>query len=280
VRGGRPEDRAPLEPPRREHVGKNGKKYFIVDSHLHFWDASPENWVKGREDLAKGWIECFHAYQGLGPEDTDWTIEKFMKYSEDDFEKDVFEDGKTDHGIFQSTYLKYWYRDGFNTLEQNAPMAEKYDGKLLLNGRWDPREGDAGMRQLEEDAKRYNLKGVKLYTAEWYNGSRGWTLNDPEAQPFLAKCHELGVKKPAGSSQGARRPPGAGLRGPGRRARRRGHLRHARRRAPGYAPRSSDAWSCGASSASRTVAMRPRWSRATAVRSSRTSCACGCARHV
>jgi len=90
--------------------------------------------------------------------------------------------------------LKYWYTDGFNTLEQNAPMAEKYDGKLLLNGRWDPREGDAGLRQLEEDAKRYNLKGVKLYTAEWYNGSRGWTLNDPEAQPFLEKCQELGVK--------------------------------------------------------------------------------------
>ena len=75
---------------------------LIVDSHLHFWDASPGNWVKGREDLAKGWIECFHAYQGLGP-DTHWSIEKFMKYSEDDLEKDVFEDGKTDHGIFQST---------------------------------------------------------------------------------------------------------------------------------------------------------------------------------
>jgi len=173
---------------------KNGEKYFIVDGHLHFWDASPGNWVKGREDLAKGWIECFHAYQGLGPEDTHWTIEKFMKYSEDDFEKDVFAEGKTDYGIFQSTYLKYWYTDGFNTLEQNAPMAEKHGGKLLLNGRWDPREGDAGLRQLEEDAKRYNLRGVKLYTAEWYNGSRGWTLNDPEAQPFLEKCQELGVK--------------------------------------------------------------------------------------
>jgi predicted TIM-barrel fold metal-dependent hydrolase len=173
---------------------KDGEKYFIVDTHIHFWDASPQNWVKGREDLARGWIECFHAYQGLGPADTHWTIEKFMKYSEDDFENDVFAEGKTDHGIFQSTYLKYWYTDGFNTLQQNAPMAEKYDGKLLLNGRWDPREGDAGMRQLEEDAKNYNMKGVKLYTAEWNNGSRGWKLTDPEAQPFFEKCQELGVK--------------------------------------------------------------------------------------
>jgi uncharacterized protein len=173
---------------------KDGEKYFIVDTHIHFWDASPQNWVKGREDLAKGWIECFHAYQGLGPADTHWTIEKFMKYSEDDFEKDVFEEGKTDQGIFQPTYLKYWYTDGFNTPEQNAPMAEKHSGKLLLNGRWDPREGDAGLRQLEEDAKKYNMRGVKLYTAEWNNGSRGWKLTDPEAQPFFEKCRELGVK--------------------------------------------------------------------------------------
>ncbi len=173
---------------------KDGEKYFIVDTHLHFWDASPENWVKGREDLAKGWIECFHAYQGLGPEETHWTIDKFMKYSEDDFEKDVFTEGKTDHGIFQPTYLKYWYTNGFNTPEQNAPLAERFPGKLLLNGRWDPREGEAGLRQLEEDAKSYDMQGVKLYTAEWSDGSRGWRLNAPEAAPFLEKCQELGVK--------------------------------------------------------------------------------------
>ena len=49
---------------------KDGEKYFVVDSHSHFWDASPENWVKGAEEYAKGWIECFHAYQGLGPAET------------------------------------------------------------------------------------------------------------------------------------------------------------------------------------------------------------------
>ena len=23
---------------------KDGEKYFVVDSHMHYWDASPENW--------------------------------------------------------------------------------------------------------------------------------------------------------------------------------------------------------------------------------------------
>jgi len=173
---------------------KNGEKYFIVDGHLHFWDASPENWVNGQEQYAKGWIECFHAYMGLGPPETHWPIEKFMKYSEEDFVKDVFQDGGVDVGIFQSTYLKQWYTDGFNTAERNAKMVEKYPDKLILNGRWDPREGEAGLKQLEEDAKRYNLKGVKLYTAEWRDGSRGWTLADEECKPFYEKCKELGIK--------------------------------------------------------------------------------------
>jgi uncharacterized protein len=172
----------------------DGEKYFIVDGHLHFWDASPENWVKGAEQYAKGWIECFHAYQGLGPEETHWPIEHFQKYSADDFEKDVFVDGKVDVGIFQSTYLKEWYANGFNSIEQNAQLLDRFPGKLILNGRWDPREGEAGLRQLEEDNERYDLQGVKLYTAEWHKGSRGWKLTDPEAVPFLEKCQELGIK--------------------------------------------------------------------------------------
>ena len=76
---------------------KDGEKYFIFDSHLHFWDASPANWVSGQEQYAKGWIECFHAYMGLGPAETHWPIEKFQKYSEDDFGNDDFEEIMSTH---------------------------------------------------------------------------------------------------------------------------------------------------------------------------------------
>ncbi len=172
---------------------KGGEKYFVVDGHLHFWDASPENWVRGQEKYAKGWIECFHAYQSLGPPETHWPIEKFQKYSEEDFVKDVFDEGYVDVGIFNPTYLKQWYAEGFNTTERNARLAAKYPDRLIVNGRWDPRDGEAGLRQLEEDARRYNLKGVKLYTAEWRDGSRGWSLKDPQAAAFLEKCAELGI---------------------------------------------------------------------------------------
>jgi uncharacterized protein len=171
----------------------DGEKYFVMDTHTHFWDASPENWVKGQEQYAEGWINCFHAYQSLGPPETHWPIEKFRKYSEEDFVKDMFEEGHVDVAVFQPTYLKEWYVNGFNTTESDARLVEKYPDRLIVNGRFDPRDGDAGLRQLEEDAQRYGLKGVKLYTAEWHNGSRGWSLKDPEVTPFLDKCQELGI---------------------------------------------------------------------------------------
>ena len=40
----------------------------------------------------------------------------------------------------------------------------------------------------------YPIQGLKLYTAEWRNGSRGWRLNDPWAYKYLAPSQELGIK--------------------------------------------------------------------------------------
>jgi len=173
---------------------KDGEKYFVVDSHMHFWDASPANWVAGAERYAKGWIECFHAYQGLGPPATHWSIEHFQSYSEDDLMKDLFEDGHVDVAVFQPTYLKEWYREGFNTTERNGALAEKHPGKFLVNTRWDPRDGDDGLAELAENVARWGSTGVKLYTAEWKDGSRGWTLKDPAAYRYLGRCQELGIK--------------------------------------------------------------------------------------
>jgi uncharacterized protein len=105
---------------------KSGDKYFVFDSHAHFWDASRENWVKGQEQYAKGWIECFHAYHALGPPEAHWTLERFQKYSADDFERDVFVEGHIDKVLLQSTYLKQWYAHGFNDLERNATLRERF----------------------------------------------------------------------------------------------------------------------------------------------------------
>jgi predicted TIM-barrel fold metal-dependent hydrolase len=173
---------------------KDGEKYFVVDSHMHYWDASPANWRQGQEQFAKGWIDCFHAYQGLGPEATHWPIEHFQKYSEQDLMKDVFEDGYVDVAVFQPTDLRQWYSDGFNTTKRNGQLAQKHPGKFVVNTRFDPRDGRVGLQELEENVKTWGCTGVKLYTAEWNGDSRGWTLKDREAYTYLEKAQELGIK--------------------------------------------------------------------------------------
>src|SRR4051812_47887239 len=174
---------------------KDGEKYFVVDSHSHFWDASRENWKPGAEQYAKGWIDCFYGYHQLGPPETHWDYEHYLKVTPEDFERDMFTEGHVDYAIFQSTYLKEWYTEGFNTADKNASLLnEKFGDRLIVNGRFDPREGDEGLKQLEADVAKYHHKGVKLYTAEWYGDSRGYKLTDPEAYRFLQAAQDLGIK--------------------------------------------------------------------------------------
>lgn len=171
---------------------KNGERYFVVDGHTHFWDARPEN----KNRFGEGFIDCFYDYhRNLGPAEYEWSHEKFCRYSEDDYVHDIFEIGYVDAAILQATYLTEFFPGGFNTLQQNAAFAANHpDRKLIVNGAFDPRDGAAGLERLEREHAEYDLRGVKLYTAEWKGSSRGWKLDSPEAHTYLAKCQELGIR--------------------------------------------------------------------------------------
>ncbi|GAC1444511.1 MAG: amidohydrolase family protein [Mycobacteriales bacterium] len=172
----------------------DGTDYFVVDGHCHFWDASRENWRPGQEEYAKGWIDCFYGYHKLGPESTHWDYETYLKIDADRFMRDVFEEGHVDYAVFQSTYLKSWYTNGFNTAAKNWELFERAGDRIIVNGRFDPRDGKAGLEELRRDAERYRLRGVKLYTAEWNGDSRGFKLTDPDAYRCLEECRKLGIR--------------------------------------------------------------------------------------
>jgi predicted TIM-barrel fold metal-dependent hydrolase len=170
---------------------KNGRKYFVVDEHVHFWDARPEN----RNKYGEGFIACFYDYhRNLSPEEWVWPKEKYDKYSEEDMIHDLFEVGYADKAIMQPTYLTDFFPGGFNTTEQDAAMAEKHPGKFICTGAFDPRDGEPGLDVFRELVAKYDLKGVKLYTAEWKGQSKGWKLNDYWSYRYLELCEELGVK--------------------------------------------------------------------------------------
>ncbi|MGH3587675.1 MAG: amidohydrolase family protein [Pseudonocardia sp.] len=171
---------------------KDGENYFIVDSHIHFWDGGPAN---QRNRYGAGFTNCFYDYhRNLSPEEYVWSLEKFGNYTEQDLMTDLFDEGYVDVGIFQPTYLTDFYVNGFNTTERNGELVEKHPDRLIVNGSFDPRDGEGGLEALERLHARWNLPGVKLYTAEWKGESKGWKLSDPWAYRYLEKCQELGIR--------------------------------------------------------------------------------------
>jgi predicted TIM-barrel fold metal-dependent hydrolase len=168
----------------------NGRQYYVVDGHTHFWDARPEN----RNRFGEGFIACFYDYhRNLSPPEWVWTKEKYDRYPADGMVHDLFEVGYVDKAILQPTYLTDFFPGGFNTTEQDAAFAANYPGKFIVNGAFDPRDGELGLEVFRQLAAEHSLKGVKLYTAEWKGDSRGWKLSDPWAERYLELCVELGI---------------------------------------------------------------------------------------
>jgi uncharacterized protein len=171
---------------------KDDVSYFIVDAHIALWDGRPEN---QRNIHGKQFIDCFYDYhRNLSPESEVWSYEEYLYYGAERLMNDLFRDGYIDYAIFQPVNLGEFYHRGFSQTEESFALATANPDKLTYNHYFDSRNGEAGLDQLRADAERFNLRGVKLYTAEWHGDSRGWKLDDPWAYRYFEVCQELGIR--------------------------------------------------------------------------------------
>ena len=171
---------------------QDGEEIFIIDGHVHLWDARKSNIknVHGQQ-----FIDCFYAYHSnLSPPEYKWEKDKFDHYGAKQMYEDLFVTGYDDMAICNPTYLTDFYHKGFNTTENNYTMKEAHPDRFIVNGAFDPRDGEAGLDRLDELAAKYKIQGVKLYTAEWRGASKGYKLSDPETQKYLDRCEKLGIK--------------------------------------------------------------------------------------
>ena len=170
----------------------NGKEVFVLDTHTHFWDARPENQANIH---GKQFIDCFYSFHvGMSPPEERWTHEKFMKFSEDDIYSDLFVDGHNDMAIIQSTYLKDFYKTGFSEIGRSHAMAARHPERFIINGTFDPRDGEKALDYIHFMKETYNITGAKLYNAEWNGESKGWSLKDPAAYKCFELCEKLGIR--------------------------------------------------------------------------------------
>jgi predicted TIM-barrel fold metal-dependent hydrolase len=169
----------------------DGQDVFVLDCHTHFWDGSPAN---QRNVHGKQFIDCFYAYHtALSPKDQLWEKSKFEKYSVDDIYRDLFVDGPDDMAIIQSTYLRDFYKEGFSSIERSSQMAQINPGRFIVNGAFDPRDGEKALEYIHYMKETFDIKGVKMYTAEWNGDSKGWKLTDPSAYKCFELCEKLGI---------------------------------------------------------------------------------------
>src|SRR5215472_1476623 len=170
----------------------DGQNIFVIDGHMHFWDANPENW---KNKHGESWIKCFYAFHSaLSPAEEVWPLDKFCRYGEEVLVNDLFRTGYVDMAILNSTYLYEFYKNGFNSHTQNNVIKAKHPERLILCGSFDPRDEEAGIEAFQRMVADYPIQELKLYTAEWRGGSRGWRLNDPWAYKYLSLCRDLGIK--------------------------------------------------------------------------------------
>ena len=169
-----------------------GEDVFVIDGHIHMWDASEEN-IKHRG--GEQFIQCFYDYHtAFTPEERQRGIDDYRKFTPEEVKRDLFTN-YVDMGVYQPTHLHEFYTEGFNTVDDlGGTLFNEHPDRFVLNGRWDPRDGEAGMRELERQKEEYDVKGAKVYTAEWKGDSKGWRLDSDESFEFLQKCADLGVK--------------------------------------------------------------------------------------
>jgi uncharacterized protein len=174
------------------YVTSAGTEVFVIDSHVHVWDARPQN---RRNRYGQTFIDTFYgAHVGLTPPNQRWDRDRFDYYGAEGAAKDLFEDGYCDMVVMLPVDLRDFYFEGFNTTELNATLKDLHPERVILNGRFDPRDGAKGLDRLEEDFERFRFKGVKLYTAEWNGASRGYSLKDGFVAPYLEACRRLGIR--------------------------------------------------------------------------------------
>ncbi|MCY1139639.1 amidohydrolase family protein [Actinoplanes sp. Pm04-4] len=171
---------------------RDGESWFVVDGHTQFWDGSPANQINR---YGEGYVRCLHDFhRRLSPAEHRWSLAEFERYPEERLIHDLFETGYDDVAILQPADRPDWFVNGFDTTEQNGEVAERHPGRFVVNGRWDPRDGEAGLDRLEALHERWQLPGVMVCTAEWKGVSKGWRLSDPWACRYLEKCEELGIR--------------------------------------------------------------------------------------
>ena len=178
----------------------NGEDIFVVDGHMHFWDAGPDN---HKNDYGNAWIKCFYDYHSaLSPADYVWDFDKYCNYGEEALVSDMFLDGYVDVAILNSTYLYEFFKTGFNTHQKNNVVKQKYPDRFRVVRLIRPPRGGGWAGPVPRDDGRVPHRRPEAVHRRVARRLQGLEAKRPLVIPLPGACPRTGHQERARPTRG------------------------------------------------------------------------------
>ena len=173
---------------------------LVVDAVVHPYDLGPDNRPRGDDTQFRA-LHPFHVQSSGGPAEP-WTLtedEFFTDFDHDALTAALFAESSVDVAIIHALPNLGFTNGGVTDVGRMAALRDRYPGRYLLYATVDTPVTDAAIKQLEHQVTAYQVDGLKLYPAFFFDGEAlAWRLDDEDfATPLLEAARDLGIRNVA-----------------------------------------------------------------------------------
>ena len=170
---------------------KSGEEIFVIDGHTHLWDGSPAN---QKNIHGKQFIECFYAYHSnLSPPSEKWPKDNSRSMTPRPCMTTCSSMDTTTWRSSSRPISRDFYKNGFNTTEQNAAQEEP-PRSLHLQWRLRSARRQQGLEALEANGREVPNQGRQALHRRMARRSEGLQAHRRGSLSVRRGGAEIGIK--------------------------------------------------------------------------------------
>ncbi|WP_276258949.1 amidohydrolase family protein [Haloglomus litoreum] len=169
---------------------------LVGDGVLHAYNNSFENARNETAEKVLGDIMGL-ANGGCAPGTEHSEAQWFRNFTADEVAEATFLESDVDFGVYHSTPIFDYFKDGYSSLESGIEMRNNNPKRVKCLGCVDPLSSDA-TDEMERQVEELDVDGFKFYPSFYRNGGKVKPLRlDDGLLPLVEKADELGVENVA-----------------------------------------------------------------------------------
>ncbi|MET8430577.1 amidohydrolase family protein [Nocardia sp. NPDC004860] len=169
----------------------------VVDAVVHPYDLCSANQAPGAERQLEAVYGAHRLAFGDRYRDHVLTREEFFAdFSYEAMAEALFVESPVDFAVIHSLPSLGFVRDHVTKPARAAALVAKYPQRFQMYATVDAPQTDVAIAQLEQQVADYQVIGLKLYPAFFYDGrGEGWRMDSLEyAAPLLEAARDLGLR--------------------------------------------------------------------------------------